>query len=88
MKRVNDYTSVRYVAIRRDNAGSPVVIEGTAIIPEIDPCKVRKELVKRVGDVTIISTKKISLTHNKFFTMADLAIIDDALTTVIIIPDT
>ena len=88
MKRIDNYTSVRYAAIRRDKAGISLVIEGTVIIPETDPRKVRKELAKRVGDVTIISIKKISLPHNrKFFTMADLAIIDDTLTTVVIIPD-
>lgn len=87
MKEYN-YTSVRYAAIRRDKADKSLVVEGTVIIPETDPRKVRKELAKRVGDVTIISIKKISLPRNrKFFTMEDLAIIDDTLTTVVIISD-
>lgn len=89
MKRFETiYSSVRYAAIRRDKTGKILVVEGTTVISETDSRKIRKELIKRVGDVTIISIKKISLPRNrKFLTITDLAIIDDTLTTVIIIPD-
>lgn len=60
MQRTVNFTRVHYATIKKDEMGKLSVIEDTVFIPEIDPRKVRKELVKRVGDVTIISTKKFS----------------------------
>ena len=60
MQRTVNYTRVHYAEIKKDEMGNLAVIENTVVIAETDPRKVRKELVKRLGDVTVISTKKFS----------------------------
>lgn len=60
MQRTVNYTRVHYAEIEKDEMGNLSVIENIVNVPETDPRKVRKELVKRCGDVTIISTKKFS----------------------------
>ena len=60
MQRTVNYTRVHYAEIEKDEMGNLSVIENTVNVPETDPRKVRKELVKRCGDVTVISTKKFS----------------------------
>lgn len=60
MQRTVNYTRVNYATIEKDEMGKLVVSENTVFISETDPRKVRKELVKQVGDVTVISTKKFS----------------------------
>ena len=60
MQRTVNYTRVHYAEIKQDEMGVLVVSDNTVLIAETDPRKVRKELVKRCGDVTIISTKKLS----------------------------
>lgn len=75
MQRTVNFTRVHYATIEKDEMGKLSVIEDTAVIPETDPRKVRKELVKHVGDVTIISTKKFSqlyvMTDSEFFKFAE-----------------
>lgn len=75
MQRTVNFTRVNYATIEKDEMGKLVVSEDTAFIPETDPRKVRKELVKRVGDVTVISTKKFSqlyvISDDKFFMFAE-----------------
>lgn len=60
MQRTLNFTRVDYATIEKDEIGNLVVSKNTAFIAETDPRKVRKELVKRFGDVTVISTKKFS----------------------------
>ena len=60
MQRTVNFTRVHYAEIEKDEMGKLVISESTAIIAETDPRKIRRELTKRVGDVTIISTKKFS----------------------------
>jgi len=51
---------VHYARIEKDENGTLVVAENVMCITETDPSKVKKELAKRVGEVTIISIKKFS----------------------------
>lgn len=60
MQRTVNFTRVHYATIEKDEMGNLSAVENIVDVPEIDPRKVRKELVKRVGDVTVISTKKLS----------------------------
>lgn len=75
MQRTVNFTRVHYATIEKDEMGKLEVREDTAFIPETDPRKVMKELVKRVGDVTVISTKKFSqlyvMSDDKFFKFAE-----------------
>lgn len=60
MQRTINCTCVRYATIETDDNGKLVVVEKMAVITETDPRKVKKELEKRAGNVTVISTKKFS----------------------------
>ena len=60
MQRTVNYTRVHFATIEKDEMGNLSVIEKTVNVPETDPRKVGKELVKRFGYVTIISTEKFS----------------------------
>lgn len=75
MQRTVNYTRVHYAKIEKDEMGNLSVIENTVNVPETDPRKVRKELVRRVGGVTIISTKKFSqlyvMPDSEFFAHAE-----------------
>lgn len=75
MQRTINYTRVHYAAIEADDNGKLVVVEKTAVITETDPRKVKKELEKRAGNVTVISTKKFSqlyvMPDSDFFAYAE-----------------
>lgn len=75
MQRTVNFTRVHYARIEKDESGVLVVGENVICITETDPRKVKKELEKRVGEVTIISTKKFSqlyvMPDSDFFAYAE-----------------
>lgn len=75
MQRTVNFTRVHYARIEKDENGMLIVDENVICITETDPRKVKKELAKRVGEVTIISAKKFSqlyvMPDSDFFAYAE-----------------